>query len=117
MDNRVSRVSRLIQSRSCVSSLLTMICPGMSPGPSAPYLVTSARPAHTRQATPLAPPPAAGLGAVLRLHTPLASNTGAAARPGHPRPGPVTVWSPGEIQAPAPVLSSHTKLQIYQIFL
>ena len=44
-----------------------MICPGMSPGPSAPYLVTSARPAHTRQATPLAPPPAAGLGAVTLL--------------------------------------------------
>ena len=125
MDNRVSRVSRLIQFHSCVSSLLTMICPGMSPGmspgSSAPYLVTSARPAHTRQATPLAtplaPPPVAGLVAVLRLHTPLASNTGAAARPGHPRPGPVTVWSPGEIQAPAPVLSRHTKLQIYQILL
>ena len=73
----------------------------MSPAPSAPYLVSSGRPAHTREATPLGPPPAAGLVAVLRLHTPLASNTGVAARPGHARPGPVTVWTPGtETQAP-----------------
>ena len=80
----------------------------MSPAPSAPYLVSSGRPAHTREATPLGPPPAGGLGAVLRLHTPLASNTGTAARPGHARPGPVTVWTPGrETQAPAPAQSRH----------